>query len=131
MSSRSTVSGAEFRVDLSNDPMVTTAGQHSSGFSVASAGPADRIVVVCPDCHATLSVPVSRIASRSRTFPWSVLPGTDISPGIPSNLRDDCLEVSRGPRPDGTYRETRVLKRGESTDIAALPGVIIAVDDAL
>jgi Uma2 family endonuclease len=47
------------------------------------------------------------------------------------NLRDDCLEVYRGPRPDGTYQETRVLKRGQSTDIAALPGVVIAVDEVL
>ena len=38
------------------------------------------------------------------------------------NLVDECLEVYRDPQPDGTYQEVRVLKRGESTDIAALPG---------
>jgi Uma2 family endonuclease len=48
-----------------------------------------------------------------------------------ANLRDDCLEVYRGPRPDGTYDETRLLRRGESSDIAALPGVVIAVDEVL
>jgi Uma2 family endonuclease len=47
------------------------------------------------------------------------------------NLIDECLEVYRGPRPDGTYRDERVLKRGQSTDIAALPGVVIAVDEIL
>jgi Uma2 family endonuclease len=47
------------------------------------------------------------------------------------NIPDECLEVYRGPRPDGTYQETRVLKRGESTDIAALPGVVVAVDEVL
>lgn len=47
------------------------------------------------------------------------------------NLVDDCLEVYRGPQPDGTYREQRVLRRGESTDIAALPGVVVAVDEVL
>jgi Uma2 family endonuclease len=47
------------------------------------------------------------------------------------NLVDDCLEVYRSPRPDGTYQVERVLRRGESTDIAALPGVIIAVDEVL
>ncbi len=47
------------------------------------------------------------------------------------NLVDECLEVHRGPRPDGTYQEERVLRRGESTDIAALPGVVIAVDEVL
>ncbi len=45
------------------------------------------------------------------------------------NLVDECLEVHRGPRQDGTYQETRVLKRGESTDIVALPGLIVAVDE--
>jgi Uma2 family endonuclease len=48
-----------------------------------------------------------------------------------ANLRDDCLEVYRGPRPDGTYQETRVLERGESTDIAALPGMVVAVDEVI
>jgi Uma2 family endonuclease len=47
------------------------------------------------------------------------------------NLVDDCLEVYRDPQPDGTYREARVLRRGESTDIAALPGVVVAVDEIL
>ena len=47
------------------------------------------------------------------------------------NLVDECLEVYRGPRPDGTYQEARVLRRGESTDIAALPGVVVAVDEIL
>jgi len=48
-----------------------------------------------------------------------------------ANLRDNCLEVYRGPRPDGTYQETRVLQRGQSTDIAALPGLVVAVDEVL
>lgn len=45
------------------------------------------------------------------------------------NLVDECLEVYRDPRPDGTYQDARVLRRGESTDIAALPGAIIGVDE--
>jgi hypothetical protein len=48
-----------------------------------------------------------------------------------ANLRDDCLEVYRGPQPDGTYREMRMLQRGQSTDIAALPGIVVAVDEVL
>jgi Uma2 family endonuclease len=55
--------------------------------------------------------------------------------GIPElwivNLRADCLEVYRGPQPDGTYLETRILQRGQSTDIVALPGVVVAVDEVL
>jgi Uma2 family endonuclease len=45
------------------------------------------------------------------------------------NLVDECLEVYRGPRPDGTYQEERVLRRGQSTDIVALPGLVVAVDE--
>jgi Uma2 family endonuclease len=48
-----------------------------------------------------------------------------------ANLRDDCLEVYRDTQPDGTYRDARILQRGQSTDIAALPGVVIAVDEVL
>jgi hypothetical protein len=48
-----------------------------------------------------------------------------------TNLRDDCLEVYRDPRPDGTYQETRVLNRGQSAEVAALPGVVVAVDEVL
>jgi Uma2 family endonuclease len=47
------------------------------------------------------------------------------------NLPDECLEVYRGPRPDGTYQEVQILMRGHSTDIAALPGVVISVDEVL
>ena len=47
------------------------------------------------------------------------------------NLVDECLEVYRDPQPDGTYQEERVLRRGESTDIAALPGLVVAVDEVL
>lgn len=45
------------------------------------------------------------------------------------NLVDECLEVHRGPRPDGTYQDERVLRRGQNTDIAAMPGVVVAVDE--
>jgi Uma2 family endonuclease len=48
-----------------------------------------------------------------------------------ANLRDNCLEVYRGPRPDGTYQEARVLVRGQNTDIAALPGLVVSVDEVL
>jgi Uma2 family endonuclease len=47
------------------------------------------------------------------------------------NLVDDCLEVYRDPQPDGSYRDVRILRRGQSTDIAALPGVVVAVADIL
>lgn len=45
------------------------------------------------------------------------------------NLEDGCLEVHRQPRPDGTYADVRTLRSGDTADIAALPGVTVAVAD--
>jgi Uma2 family endonuclease len=47
------------------------------------------------------------------------------------NLIDRCLEVHRQPRPDGTYGDFRTLRPGDTTDVAALPGVSVAVADIL
>jgi Uma2 family endonuclease len=48
-----------------------------------------------------------------------------------ANLNDRCLEVHRQPRPDGTYGDVRTLRPGDTTDVAALPGVSVAVADIL
>ena len=45
-----------------------------------------------------------------------------------ANLNNDCVEVYRNPQPNGTYADARVLNLGETLDIAALPGVVVAVD---
>ncbi len=45
-----------------------------------------------------------------------------------ANLNNDCVEVYRNPQPNGTYADARVLNLGEILDIAALPGVLVAVD---
>jgi hypothetical protein len=37
----------------------------------------------------------------------------------------------RSPQPNGSYQDTLVLVRGQSTDIAVLPGLVIAVDEVL
>jgi Uma2 family endonuclease len=47
------------------------------------------------------------------------------------NLPDRCLEVYRQPRPDGTYADVRTLRPGDTADVAALPGVTVAVADIL
>jgi chromosome segregation ATPase len=56
MSSRSNVSSPDVLVDPSNDSARTMAGRHSSGPSVQQGSTVDRIVVGCPNCHATLRV---------------------------------------------------------------------------
>src|SRR5438093_9282804 len=56
--------------------------------------------------------------------------------GIPEywivNLRDDCVEVRRGPEPGSRrYTSTAIARRGEGIELVALPGVAIVVDDLL
>lgn len=47
------------------------------------------------------------------------------------NLIDDCLEVYRGPRANGTWRKKLVLERGDKIEILALPGISFDVSDLL
>jgi Uma2 family endonuclease len=47
------------------------------------------------------------------------------------NVIDRCIEVYRRPRPDGTYGDVRTLRPGDMIDVAALPGVSVAVADIL
>ena len=56
--------------------------------------------------------------------------------GIPEywivNVRDDCVEVRRGPEPGSRrYTSTAIARRGEGIELVALPGVAIVVDDLL
>jgi len=47
------------------------------------------------------------------------------------NLDEDCLEVYRSPRSNGTYRKKQIFGRGDRIEIAALKGVSFAVADLL
>ena len=47
------------------------------------------------------------------------------------NLIDDCLEVYRSPRVNGTWRKKLILERGDKVQILALPGISFAVSDLL
>jgi Uma2 family endonuclease len=76
---------------------------------------------------------VIEVADSSLDYDRDVKKPTYAQSGITEywivNLVDECLEVCRGPQPDGTYQEEWVLNRGESTDILALPGLVVAVDE--
>jgi Uma2 family endonuclease len=95
----------------------------------------------CADCYASGHPRppdvwlVIAVADSVQDDAWNVRRPLYAESGIPEfwivNLVDDCLEVYRDPQPDGTYRDTRILHRGQRTDIAALPGVVIAVDEVL
>lgn len=48
------------------------------------------------------------------------------------NLPDDCVEVRRRPEPgERRYASVGIARRGQAIEIAALPGVRVAVDDLL
>jgi Uma2 family endonuclease len=47
------------------------------------------------------------------------------------NLVDQCVEVHRGPRPDGTYADIRTLRVGETISPVLLPAVAVAVGDLI
>lgn len=47
------------------------------------------------------------------------------------NLPDQSLEVYRAPAADGTYGSVQTLRRGQQIEVAALPGLIVTVDEML
>jgi Uma2 family endonuclease len=55
--------------------------------------------------------------------------------GIPEywivNLGEDCVEIHRGPKLDGTWLDVRTARRGDSFELAALPGMTVAIVDAI
>ena len=55
--------------------------------------------------------------------------------GIPEywiiDLDSDTVLVHRNPRPDGAWADVTTRRRGDGLDVAALPGVTIAVADVL
>jgi Uma2 family endonuclease len=47
------------------------------------------------------------------------------------NLPEASVEVHRQPSPDGQYQYVRVVTGGDQIEIAALPGLLVAVDQIL
>jgi Uma2 family endonuclease len=47
------------------------------------------------------------------------------------NLDEDCLEVYRSPRPNGTYRKKQILHRGDKVEAAAFKGTAFIVAELL
>jgi Uma2 family endonuclease len=45
------------------------------------------------------------------------------------NLDDETIIVHRAPRPDGSWADVATRTRGDTLDVAALPGVAVAVAD--
>jgi Uma2 family endonuclease len=86
--------------------------------------------------HPTTALLIVEVSDSS--LPQDRLTKTRIyaAAGIPEfwivNLRDDQVEVLRGPEPAiGAYRERRVARPGERLDLVAFPGATVVVDDLL
>lgn len=108
--------------DSEPEPDISVLRPHSDFYSSGHPEPLDIfliIEVVDSSLHDDRTIMKAIYAESGIVEYWIV------------NLVDECLEIHRGPRPDGTYQDERVLRRGESTDIAALPGVVIAVAEVL
>jgi Uma2 family endonuclease len=109
-------------VDSEPEPDVSLARPPEEQYASRHPGPADIFLIIevsDSSLNDDRNIMLPMYAQAGISEYWIV------------NLVDDCLEVYRDPQPDGTYREARVLRRGESTNIAALPGVVVAVDEVL
>jgi Uma2 family endonuclease len=85
-------------------------------------GPGDLLLVV------ELDVPVPTSSGETMT---PIYAENGVAEYWVIRLIDECLEVHRNPRGDGTYGEVRTRWPGDTTDVIALPGVCVAVADVL
>ena len=75
---------------------------------------------------ADSSLPQDRL-TKSRIYAGAGIPEYWIV-----NVRDDCLEVHRGPdRVRRSYDERVVLQRGATIEMVALPGAVVSVEELL
>lgn len=86
--------------------------------------------------HPTRAWLVVEVSGRSLAQDRLTKAGIYAAAAVPAywivNLRDGCLEVLRDPdREHARYRERRVLERGDTATIDALPGAGIAVGELL
>ena len=88
------------------------------------------------DAHPTVALLVVEIADSSLLQDRLTKAAIYAAAAIPQywlvNLRDDCVEVFSAPSPGArSYAERRIARRGESLDLAALPGSSVGVHDML
>lgn len=108
--------------DSEPEPDVVLLAPRADDYSTDKAGPADAFLIV-------------EVADTSLEFDREVKGSLYAENGIVeywiANLDDRCLEVFRQPRSDGTYADVRMLRLGDTADVAALPGVAVPVADIL
>jgi Uma2 family endonuclease len=108
--------------DSEPEPDVVLLAPRADDYSADKAGPADIFLVV-------------EVADTSLDFDREVKGPLYAENGIVeywiANLDDRCLEVYRQPRADGTHADVRTLRPGDTADVAAHPGLTVAVADIL
>lgn len=104
------------------EPDVSVLAPRADDYAAKTPTPPDAFLIV-------------EVADSSLDYDRNVKGPLYAENGIPeywiANLIDRCLEVHRQPRPDGTYADVRTLRPGDTADVAALPGVTVAVGDIL
>ena len=78
---------------------------------------------------------IIEVADTSLDYDREVKRSLYAEAGIPEywivNLAENCVEVHRQPRPDGTYQDVQTLRRGQQVEIQGLPGVTLALAELL
>jgi Uma2 family endonuclease len=108
--------------DSEPEPDVVLERPRDDFYATGKAGPADILLLieVAQDSLETDREDKGPLYAESGIVEYWIV-----------NLIDRCLEVHRQPRPDGTYADVRTLRTGETIDVAALPGVTVAVADVV
>ena len=106
--------------DSEPEPDVAVLAPRADDYSTDKAGPADALLVI-------------EVADSSLDYDREVKGPLYAENGIAEYWIADVvarvLEVRRRPQPDGTYADVRTLRPGDTADVAALPGVTVAVAD--
>ena len=106
--------------DSMPEPDVTLLAPRGDFYAAGTPGPAD-IPVVIEVADASLDddreVKGPLYAENGIVEYWVV------------NLVDPSVEVHRRPQASGTYADVRTLRPGDTADVAALPGVTVAVSE--
>jgi len=106
--------------DSEPEPDVALLAPRADEYATDKAGPADAFLVI-------------EVADSSLDYDREVKGPLYAENGVAeywiADVVDRVLEARRQPRPDGTYADVRTLRPGDTADVAALPGVAVAVAD--
>jgi Uma2 family endonuclease len=114
---------APFIADPFSVPEPDVAVVPGNALQYAERHPAKALLIVEVSASSLLQ---DRL-SKSRIYAGASVPEYWIV-----NLRDDCLEVFRGPNTERRlYAMHAITQRGEQLELVALPGTYVTVDDLL